>query len=330
VTNKAFQFESLREAVKKLPDDRLMPMRLAALDAFGKQGLPTPRDEDWKYTNIGPAVESLIDAPSVGDADAAIDAAKNRVDADWLVIANGRAVLTEIAGADVTLLSDSDASLESALSMTQLNTALLHDGIRIHIPGSVEINRPLGLLFLDDAGTDSGMSQGRIEIEMGANSRAAFVEYHLSQGAERHHANSVITLRLGDGAQADFVRVQDRDRQHSQTGRLNVIAGRDSVFNYCGFDFGGALVRNDLDISIEQPGASISFDGLYLAGKDQHIDNHTRVDHKVGPAASRQEYRGILNANARCIWNGKAIVHAGADGTDADQANHNLLLSEKA
>jgi Fe-S cluster assembly protein SufD len=50
----------------------------------------------------------------------------------------------------------------------------------------------------------------------------------------------------------------------------------------------------------------------------------------VGPAKSRQEYRGILAGNARCIWNGKAVVHAGADGTDAEQANHNLLLSEKA
>jgi Fe-S cluster assembly protein SufD len=50
----------------------------------------------------------------------------------------------------------------------------------------------------------------------------------------------------------------------------------------------------------------------------------------VGPATSRQEYRGILNGRCRCVWNGKAIVHEGADGTDADQANHNLLLSEKA
>ena len=50
----------------------------------------------------------------------------------------------------------------------------------------------------------------------------------------------------------------------------------------------------------------------------------------MGPATSRQEYRGILNGRCRCVWNGKAIVHEGADGTDADQANHNLLLSEKA
>jgi Fe-S cluster assembly protein SufD len=70
--------------------------------------------------------------------------------------------------------------------------------------------------------------------------------------------------------------------------------------------------------------------GLYLASGRQHIDNHTRVHHRVGPATSTEEYRGILSDRSRCVFNGKAIVHRGADGTDARQANHNLLLSDKA
>ena len=69
---------------------------------------------------------------------------------------------------------------------------------------------------------------------------------------------------------------------------------------------------------------------MYLGGSEQHIDNHTRIDHKVGPAKSDQRYRGIVSGAARCIWNGKTVVHAGADGTDAQQTNHNLLLSDKA
>ena len=69
---------------------------------------------------------------------------------------------------------------------------------------------------------------------------------------------------------------------------------------------------------------------MYLAGDGQHVDNHTLVNHRVGPATSRQEYRGILTGQARAVWNGKALVFEGADGTDAEQANHNLLLTERA
>ena len=111
---------------------------------------------------------------------------------------------------------------------------------------------------------------------------------------------------------------------------MAVTMGRDSQLRMASYDLGGGLIRNDVVIDLSQPGADVAFDGLYLAGDGQHIDNHTRVDHRVGPATSTQEYRGILNGHCRCVWNGKAVVHEGADGTDASQANHNLLLSEKA
>jgi Fe-S cluster assembly protein SufD len=322
--------DTLRDAVARLPDDRLMPMRRAALEQLDAQGLPTPRDEDWKYTDIAPFIGARTDSPVAGDLDGAIQRLTQSIDADWLVIANGNAELRRIAGAGIVLLSDAEVLLDSPFALTQLNTALLHDGIQIRIASDVVIERPIGILFIDDATSESGISQGRVEIEMAAGSQASFVEMHVSQGAENQHANSVVNLGLGPNAHADYVRIQNRDRLHSQTGRLQVSAKRDSRFNYCGFDFGGALVRNDLGIGIDEPGVSASFDGLYLAGTKQHIDNHTRVDHRVGPAESRQEYRGILTGDARCIWNGKAIVHEGADGTDAAQANHNLLLSDKA
>ncbi len=165
---------------------------------------------------------------------------------------------------------------------------------------------------------------------MAANARAEFIEYHASRGETPHFANCVVNLALAPGAATSFVRVQHRSRSHSQTARLDVRLDRDSSLKHCGFDLGGALVRNDLVVSIDGAGAAAAFDGLYLGGRGQHIDNHTRVDHRVGPAESRQEYRGIIARDSRCIWNGKAVVHAGADGTDAEQANHNLLLSEDA
>ncbi|MDX1509624.1 MAG: SufD family Fe-S cluster assembly protein, partial [Woeseiaceae bacterium] len=103
-----------------------------------------------------------------------------------------------------------------------------------------------------------------------------------------------------------------------------------ATLRHNGVDLGGRLTRNDLVVDISQPDADAGFDGLYVVGDGQHIDNHTRVDHRVGPARSAQEYRGILSGHCRAVWNGKAIVHAGADGTDAEQANHNLLLTERA
>ena len=304
--------------------------------------LPTTRQEDWKYTDLAPIVDignqwldrgaEFASTSEFSDAGRQI---QQRIDADWLVVANG--VINDQSlealnqpGITVTRLSDSNRELECNTALADLNAALLHDGLRISVDANTEIEKPIGILIIDDSDSPASMSATRIEIELAAGSQASFVEYHTSSGTADHYANSVVNLQLGDNSRVNYVRIQDRSRQHSQTGYLAVSLGRDSSFDHCAFDLGGRLVRNDVRVDLSNPGSSASFNGIYLAGNQQHIDNHTRVDHRVGPAKSRQEYRGILAGNARCIWNGKAVVHAGADGTDAEQANHNLLLSEKA
>ncbi|MDJ0709862.1 MAG: Fe-S cluster assembly protein SufD [Woeseiaceae bacterium] len=292
---------------------------------------PTTRDEDWKYTDLSRARDiaarwledrDAVAAPELQDEVQAITGA---LDAAWLVIANGELQASQIPDGVVVTDIDSVTVVDSALA--EFNAALAPDALRIRVSGAV--SRPIGLLLLDGA-EQTSVAQAYIEIEFDDGADGEIIEYHASRGDADQYANTFVSIRLGTASAASHVRIQDRARHHVQTSKTRVHVGKDARFRSASFDLGGGLIRNDIDIDIANPGADIEFDGLYLAGDKQHIDNHTRVDHRVGPATSRQEYRGILNGRCRCVWNGKAIVHEGADGTDADQANHNLLLSEKA
>ena len=337
---RSLDYNALLGVVQRLPDNGLAGAREAALSHFGKHGLPTLRDEDWKYTDLTPLVEignrwlSAGAHQRVASAEeSTVQAMTASIDANWLVIANGQideqTIGTEL-GDGITISRISEAPVSFALSrpLADLNAALLHDGLRIRVSGKVD--KPIGILVFDRADNDAVVAQTYVEIEVAPGCTADFVEYHVSQGQCAHYANSVININIGDDAQVNYVRIQNRSLGHAQTSRTSISPGRNAVLRMSGYDLGGGLVRNDIDIDLNQPGADVSFDGLYLAGDGQHIDNHTRVDHRVGPAVSSQEYRGILNGKCRCVWNGKAIVHEGADGTDAQQANHNLLLSDKA
>ncbi len=292
---------------------------------------PTTRDEDWKYTDLSRAREIasrwLDERPAAARSALQDDivAITDGIDAAWLVIANGELQESQLPDGVTTEKAGEIPVGDSALA--EFNAALISDGIRIRI--SREVAHPVGLLFVDSA-EQTAVAQAYVEIEFEDRASGKIIEYHVSRGDADHYANTFVTLDVGAAASASHVRIQDRGRHHVQTSKTQVSVGRDARFNSASFDLGGGLVRNDIDIDIASTGAEVSFDGLYLAGEGQHIDNHTRVDHRVGPATSRQEYRGILNGRCRCVWNGKAIVHEGADGTDADQANHNLLLSEKA
>ncbi|NCF14945.1 MAG: Fe-S cluster assembly protein SufD [Gammaproteobacteria bacterium] len=293
--------------------------------------MPTTRDEDWKYTDLTRARDISSRWLTMGDGtpssvlDEEIQRITESVEASWLVVANGEIRnLATVSGVTVDKLDEAPAGHHA---LAELNAALLKEGLRIVVEGTID--KPIGILVIDGT-EDTSVSQAYIEVALANHSTASVIEYHASLGDADQYANTVVSLVVGDGATANHVRVQNRARNHVQTGRTDISVGKDANFRSAGFDLGGGLIRNDIVINISNAGADVSFDGLYLAGEGQHIDNHTRVDHRVGPAISKQEYRGILNGKCRCIWNGKAIVHEGADGTDADQANHNLLLSDKA
>jgi Fe-S cluster assembly protein SufD len=346
--------ELLERAVGNLPADRLMPHRQEALTRFAETGFPTTRHEDWRYTNLAPAIdlsnlwlrEAAAGAGAALQSDAILRYAGDldaKVDAHWIVIANGvvqkdsltRLAAQEFCGLDAVSVADGNVApaafrILAEEPMTRFNTALLRDALHITIRADNELDKPLGVLVMDDASSGSAVSQTRIIFHVAQNARAEVIEYHASIGPDGHFANVVTELVLAQNAAVDYVRIQNRDPAHLQVGKLIARLGRDASLRHAAFDIGGALVRNDVSVDIAEPGAAVELNGLYLAGGTQHIDNHTRVDHRVGPAKSREEYRGILSDRARCVWNGKAIVHAGADGTDAQQANHNLLLSDKA
>ena len=329
--------DKLREKVQQMPHDALTPAREAALASLDEHGLPSVRDEDWKYTDLDSAIEisnRWLAAGSVTAAPAALEAMLDSItasiDANWLVVANGISSLAYFSaapGIEIEKFSDSATPFVLDHPLADLNAALLHDGLRVQVNAATE--KPLAVLLLDGS-DDASVSQASVEFVIAPGCDAEIVEYHASCGAGDHFANTVIALEVGEAATASYVKIQDRRAGHVLTSRLSIAMRKDSRLNMTSYDLGGGLVRSDVDIDICEPGVDATFNGLYLAGDGQHIDNHTRVDHRVGPASSFQEYRGILNGHCRCVWNGKAIVYKGADGTDANQANHNLLLSDKA
>jgi Fe-S cluster assembly protein SufD len=338
MTGTPLPMDALTRAVNAIPDDQLSAVRQDALATFANRGFPTVRDEDWKYTDLSEAVRISCDWLEADTSSLCvntdpIDAIRESIDAHWLVVSNGEmlddaATLKSVTGLEIAALEPGEIRFDEPLS--DLNAALLGRGLRLRISPDYADDKPIGILIADEAEAAPTASQVRIHIEVDAGCKARVVEYHTSVGLSAHYSNVFMQLSLARAAACDYVRIQERDLAHSQTARLNVSMAADSRLQHAAMDLGGKLARNDLHVDLKGQGASARFDGLYIAGPGQLIDNHTRVDHRVGPATSAQEYRGILAGRCRAVWNGKAVVHQGADGTDATQSNHNLLLTEDA
>ena len=342
MTTSILRQDLLESAVTALPRDKLSAIREAALASFAANGLPTTKHEDWKYTNLSSVADLgnswLTDTAARATAKNVETVVASAIDAHWIVIENG-VVNPELLGnqgswkrSGISLSSLTEGVDETSLviddPMSAFNAALLRDGLHLKVAAGASLEKPLGILLIDDGSV--ALTQARLLIEVGEDATLQIVECPLSAGDQQQFANSVTQAVLHDRAKLDFVRIQQRQKDHLSVNRFKAELGRDAVLDYNNFEFGGGLARNDIIADITAPGATVDLRGLYLASGHQHIDNHTRVDHRVGPATSNEEYRGILTGRARCVFNGKVVVHDDADGTDADQSNHNLLLSDRA
>ena len=338
----SFNQTEFSAAVEAMPDDGLSIFRQAAARQFGNSGFPTQRDEDWKYTNLSSAAElsnrwlqkdSATEPAQLEWSD--ITDIQNSMDANWIIIRNGNIDVSAIAasaglwgsGITVVPLTAGIAQLNTDDPLSAFNAALLKDGIRIHARPDCNTDKPIGLLFADDG--NELVSQSRVVIDCGANSALQVVEYAISRGAEQF-ANAVIEVKLQNGANLDYVRLQKRHAAHIGINRLAATLDTAARLRHCAFDFGNGMGRNDVAVDLRGSNADAKLSGLYLTEGQQHIDNHLSATHSAESASSTQNYRGILGGRSRGVFNGKAIVQAGADGTDANQSNHNLLLSERS
>ncbi len=340
--------ELLEAAVDRIADDNLTALRKKAVASFGKTGFPSVKNEDWRYTDLSPAAE--LSNIHLGTAEGTASESQltdsqiadwiGDIDAHWIVLSNGiadarsSAALSALAdaGVAITPLSENTESVQVTIDdpLTSFNASLLNDGLVIRVAENTKLDKPIGLLLLHNAASSSGMSQTRLVVEVGQNAVVQFVEMQVSAGDSPYFANSVMQLDLAAGAQADIVRMQSCNDEHIQISKVIAQINEDVVLQYATIDVGGHLVRSDIVANIVGARSRVEISGVFLADGRQHIDNHILTDHTVGPAKSIQNFRGIIGGRARCVFNGKAIVREGADGSDAEQTNHNLLISDTA
>jgi Fe-S cluster assembly protein SufD len=291
-------------------------IREEARRRFSDIGFPTTHDEDWRFTNISP-ISKLV-------AQALVPAAPT------LLSAQPRGVeICKLSEAPKDILDRYLARYASIQNnaFVALNTANFEDGLLIRIPKGAVIEEPIHLVFESSANGHATVSHPRTLVIAGADSQATIVESYTGGGT--YLTNPVTEVVAEDHALIDHYKLQTDGPKSFHVSTLQIQLGRDTNFRSHSLSFGGALVRNDVNAILSE-GSECTLNGLYLVGGEQHIDNHTSIDHAKPHAASHELYKGILEGHSSAVFNGKILVRKDAQKTDAKQTNKNLVLSEDA
>jgi len=128
----------------------------------------------------------------------------------------------------------------------------------------------------------------------------------------------------------DYTKVQQESDAAFHYARVQVHQERSSSVATHSIQLGGLLTREEVQAVLGGEGAESHLYGLYVIAGQQHVDNHTVIDHVKAHCSSREVYKGVLEGKSQGVFNGKIIVRPDAQKTDSKQSNKNLLLSEDA
>ncbi|HKA14331.1 MAG TPA: Fe-S cluster assembly protein SufD [Myxococcota bacterium] len=325
--------------------------RRAALAAFASRGLPSTREEEWRYTNLAPfaAVPFALAEPArVSRADLE-ELATPLFACSLYAFANGRAepALSSPPGLPggarcdslAALFADGASPIEAHLDhcvdlklhpFAALNSAFASDGAVVRAPRGVAFEQPVHLVFASVTDERPQMTHPRVAVVAEAGSRVTIVQDHVSTGSGPGFTNAVTEVHVGAGATVHWVLLQREHDAHFHVANLAVRQERDSTFTAHTLTLGGCLVRNDAGVLLAGEGAHCTLDGLFVGGGASVLDNHTEIDHAVPHGTSRELYKGVLGGAARGVFRGRVIVRPDAQKTSASQSNANLLLGARA
>ncbi len=334
--------------------DKVRKARADAIGRFAASGLPHRRIEEWKYTDLRGALKEALplavaDQTKITIADVIVAmGALGRIEAPRFVLVNGRyrkelSNLDGLSGVSVTPMSDAFAKDAPAAALARinedaasdavlaLNAAFATDGAVIDVAAGTKLDKPLLVVHVRAGGTPQ-LAVGRHKINIGAGAELTIAELFVAVPGSsiEGQTNSATEVQVGKAARVNHLKItMDLGSVTHLSSWLVELAAQST---YRGFQYtaGVGLARNQIRTKFIGEHAKLDLSGAFLARKSEHIDTTLLVDHAVPHGESRELFKGVLDDEARGIFQGKVIVRPDAQKTDGKQMAQALMLSESA
>ncbi len=328
-------------------NDLVEGMKLA-LNNFVRTGLPTKKNELWKYTPIS----SMMIPNRVGPAPV-IKANKEDIapfllrEGFKIVFINGHFDAEEsnlpnnVTLTHISTKKNDDIrrdQLQAVVStdpndpFENLNVAGLHEAYVIEIEPNHFVDTPISILHLTSHHAKEYGINTRLVVKAKKYARATIMESfgHFGEGEPVYMVNSYTDFDLEEGAYIEHVKNQRDSLNAIHVGKLKANVAKYAYFNSFSFTTGGKVSRNNIEINLNDTEATSSVNGLFSIKENQHCDNSSEIHHNAGMTNSEQLFKGVASANGHGVFTGKIVMHRNAQQCSANQLSKNMLLSQDA
>ncbi|MCC6690215.1 MAG: Fe-S cluster assembly protein SufD [Bacteroidia bacterium] len=332
----------------------IQSIRKNAIAAFLKQGIPTRKNEEYKYslpeklfkTNYSLATK-LPSLQITADDSKTFDI--SGITQNKIVLINGFYSQQLSSVNNLTkgvIVSDISTSFEKHAAHIEkhfakyanvdadpfiaLNSALNANGLFIFVPENTVVEQPIHIINIITA-NELSLIQPRNLFIIEKNAEIKIIEsldaYKLSTNVV---VNMVTEISVAEQSKVQYYKLQNDCEKIAQINTTQVYQLENSHFDTNTVTLNGDWVRNNLNIVVDAENCETHLNGLFISKNNQHIDNHTLVDHQKPNCQSNQLYKGVLSGKSTGVFNGKIYVRRDAQKINAYQSSKNILLSDDA
>ena len=314
-------------------------LRNKALSVLENTPFPTTKTEAWKYTRLAKIRNGNFVAQQTPLA-----SNRHQIDSNAIsiVFVNGHFAANLSSthfpdGMKLLALSQMEVVelgvLGTALPLNSelfnaFNTAYATDGVYLHISANMHIEPVIEITHITTG--NATVAHVRNVIIAEAFSKAHIIQQYVTENANACFTNVVTEVSVANNAFLTIDKLQYEDESCFTIATEQVTQATDSNFTINTITLNGGLVRNNLNISVNGHNCETHLNGAYILKGNQHVDNHTVVDHTVAHCVSNELYKGVIDEKATAVFNGKVFVRKDAQKINAFQSNGNVLLSNDA
>ncbi len=213
--------------------------------------------------------------------------------------------------------------------LNALNTAFAQDGLFIYVPDNVKVLKPIQIVNIINS-DENIFVQPRHLVIMGKNSNLTLIHCDYSIKHKKSFTNSLSEIFIDKNAFVDYYKIQNKDNDSTLIASTYFHQEANSHLLANTITLNGGLVRDNIHVKLNGQGSESNLYGLYLVDGKQHFDNQTYIEHVVPNCYSNELYKGILDDEAKAVFNGYILVRKNAQKTNAFQSNKNILLKDTA
>ena len=308
--------------------------RTEALERYRELPVPDTTEEHWRFTDLRGFDPDAFGGE--GKAPAASPASMLALDvaAEAVVTETGIEITRAPEAIRFEPLDEGHERLGSLVGWQEdkfaaHNAAAWKHGLLVHVPGGLELERPLFVRVVN--AVEGGSLFWRLLVVAEEGSRFSLVEEYASLSADQSgYFNGVAELFVEQAAKLEYVSLQNLSRETWHFASHHARVERDAELDWVTGGFGSKRGKVRIQNDLAGPGATSRVTGAYFADGEQHLDYDTFPEHIAPDSESDFAFKGALRDTATVVWRGMIRVERDAQKTNAYQECRNLMLSPTA